>query len=265
MKFPYFCVNAFCKNSFSGNPAGVCILNDWLSTDDLQKMAYQINLPETAFLFPSKGGIWSIRWFSPKLEIDFCGHATLASAHVIYEQEFVDKTKEIKFASPVGKISASKVDQNSISLNLPKINYRKSSISPVIVEGLGAYPDEIYQGKYTLCIFSDEATIEALNPDFRILASIANVTGIIVSAKTKKIGYHFISRFFAPRIGINEDHVTGSAHCMLAPYWGDRLAKNKLVGWQSSIRGGEVRCEIKNERILLCGKSETFVRGEILF
>jgi len=265
MKFPFFSVNSFCKNSFSGNPAGVCILEEWLSTDELQKMALQVNLPETAFVFPSKNGIWSIRWFTPQVETELCGHGTLAAAHVLYEEGLIAETKSLFFSSLAGDIQVHRNESKSISLNLPSLPFRKSSISSVLVEGLGSYPDEVYIGTDCLCIFSDEETVRALTPEFRLLAGISSCRGISVTAKTAKIGYHFTSRFFAPGIGIDEDHVAGSAHCMLAPYWGKKLAKDQLVGWQDSARGGEVRCQLKGNRVILTGQSDIFVRGKMFF
>jgi PhzF family phenazine biosynthesis protein len=264
MKFPYFGINAFCKNSYSGNPAGVCILEEWLSTDELQKMASQVNMPETAFVFPSKSGVWSIRWFSPQVEIEICGHATLAAAYVLYEEGLVSGDSFISFSSLAGDLQAQQNDNKSISLSMPSIPFRKSSISPLLVEGLGSYPDEVYIGTDCLCVFSDEETIQALTPDFKLLAGLSSCRGISVTAKTSRIGYHFISRFFAPGIGIEEDHVTGSAHCMMAPYWGKKLGKDRLVGWQDSPRGGEVRCQLKDDRVILTGQSEVFVRGKII-
>ena len=265
MKYPYFCVNAFSKNSYSGNPAGVCILQEWLSTDELQKMATQVHLPETAFLFPSLKGAWSIRWFSPLVEIDLCGHAALAAAHVLYQEGFASDKDTITFSSSAGNLKVQKRGKQSVALEMPAISCRKSSISPLLVEGLGSYPDQVYVGMDCLCVFSEEERIEALNPDFRILSGIRNCRGIIVTAATENAGYDFISRFFGPRVGIDEDQVTGSSHCMLAPYWASKLKKNSLIGWQASQRGGEVYCELKGDRVILIGKSETFLRGEVEF
>ena len=265
MKFPYFSVNAFCKGSFSGNPAGVCILEDWLSTDELQNMAAQLYFPETAFIFPGKNGVWSIRWFTPKAEVDLCGHATMAAAHVLFEEGLVTKGAEVVFSSNSGELRVGNDDKNRLSMDFPLLKARNSSVSTALVEGLGAYPEEVYLGTNCLCVFGDEDTIHALQPDYRILSSFTSCLGVIVTAKTSKIGYHFLSRYFAPRVGIDEDHATGSAHCLLAPYWGKKLGKENLVGYQASPRGTEIRCTLKDDRVLLSGVAETFVRGKMTF
>jgi len=265
MKFPYFSVNAFCKGAFSGNPAGVCILEKWLSTDELQNMASQLYFPETAFIFPGKKELWSIRWFTPKSEVDLCGHATMAAAHVLFEEGLVTKGSETIFSSNSGELRVGNDEKGRLRMDFPLLKARSSSVSPALVEGLGAYPDEVFMGTNCLCVFGEEETIHALEPDFRILSGLKSCQGVIVTAKTSKIGYHFISRYFAPRLGIDEDHATGSAHCLLAPYWGKRLGKEKLVGFQASPRGAEIRCELKDDRVILSGTAETFVRGKMTF
>ena len=263
MKFPFFCVNAFCKGAFSGNPAAVCILEEWLSTDELQNIASQVFFPETAFLFPSKNGVWAIRWFTPKAEVDLCGHATLASAHVLYQEGLVTKGNEIIFSSNGGNLRARMEKNGRLSLGFPRMQARKSSVSPILVEGLGAYPDEVLIGENYLCVFGEEEAIHALDPDFRVLSGLSSSLGVIVTARTSRVGYHFVSRYFAPRLGIDEDHATGSAHCLLAPYWGDKLGKDKLVGLQASPRGAEIRCELVKDGVVLSGLAETFVRGKL--
>jgi PhzF family phenazine biosynthesis protein len=265
MKFPYFSVNAFCKGVFSGNPASVCILDKWLSTDELQNMASQLYFPVTAFLFPGKNGVWSIRWFTPKAEVDLCGHATMAAAHVLFEEGLVTKGAEITFSSNSGKLRIGNDGNGRISMNFPLLKARNLPVSPALVEGLGAYPDEVYMGTNCLCVFGEEETIYALEPDFRVLSGFNSCIGVIVTAKTSRIGYHFVSRYFAPRVGIDEDHGTGSAHCLLAPFWGKKLHKDKLVGFQASPRGAEIRCELKGDRVILSGTAETFVRGKMTF
>jgi len=263
MKFPFFIVNAFCKNSFSGNPAGVCILEEWLSTNELQNIASQTCLPETAFVFPNTNNSWSIRWFTPTTEVDLCGHATLAAAYVLFEEGAIGLNDSFSFSSFTGKIETKILANNSISLNLPAMHLGKASASPLLIESLGAYPDEIYLEKDCLCIFGDEEIIHQLKPDFRLLAGLSRVRGVIVTSETSRIGYHFVSRFFCPRIGIDEDQATGSSHCMLGPFWGGKLNKTKMVGWQASQRGAEIRCELENKRVILSGNSEIFVRGKM--
>lgn len=265
MKFPYFSVNAFCKGAFSGNPAGVCILEEWLSTDELQNMASQLYLPETAFVFPGKKNKWSIRWFTPKSEVELCGHATMAAAHVLFEEGLVTKDAEITFSSNSGELRVGNDPKHRLRMDFPLLKARSSHISPALVEGLGAYPDEVYLGTNCLCVFGEEETVASLEPDFKILSGLDSCLGVIVTARTAKIGYHFVSRYFAPSVGINEDHATGSAHCLLAPYWGKKLGKEKLVAYQASPRGAEIRCELKDDRVILSGAAETFVRGKMKF
>ena len=263
MKIPYFCVNTFCKASFSGNPAGVCLLEEWLSTDELQKIASQLNQPETTFVIPLANGKWSIRWFSPLVEIDLCGHGTMGAAHVLYQEGLVKKGSTLFFASSVGELVVNTGQNKLIDLDMPTISSRKSSITPLLVEGLGAYPDEVYLGKDCMCVFSEEETVEELKPDFRLLSGIQNCRGLIVTALTSRPEFHFVSRFFAPAIGIEEDQVTGSTHCMMAPYWAKKIGKTRLNGWQASARGGEVKCRLKGDRVELSGICETFLKGKI--
>ena len=265
MKFPYFSVNAFCKGAFSGNPAGVCILEEWLSTDELQNMASQLYFPETAFVFPNKKDSWSIRWFTPKSEVDLCGHATMAAAHVLFEEGLATQGAEVTFSSNSGKLQVSHDEKKRLTMNFPLLKARNSHVSPALVEGLGAYPDEVYVGTNCLCVFGEEETVRSLAPYFKMLSGLNSFIGVIATAKTSSIGYHFVSRYFAPSVGIDEDHATGSAHCLLAPYWGNKLNKNKLVGLQASSRGAEIRCEVKGDRVILSGVAETFVRGKMTF
>ncbi len=265
MKYPFFCVNAFCLDAFSGNPAGVCILRDWLSTDDLQRMASQMNFSETAFLFPAKKGFWSLRWFSPKTEIFLCGHATLAAAHILFERGIFSGDQGIIFSTAAGDLKAEKKGVESVAISLPNQTYKRAGVTPLLIEALGAYPDEVYLGMDYLCVFSDESIVREINPDFALLRRIDLCRGVVVTSESSRNGYDFISRFFAPRIGIDEDCVTGSTHCMLAPYWGKKLGKMQMTGWQASPRGGEIRCEMQGNEVILCGRSETFFSGEVIF
>ena len=264
MKFPFFSVNAFCKGAYSGNPAGVCLLDEWLSTDELQNMAAQLYLPECAFLFPGEKNTWSIRWFTPKQEVDLCGHATLASAHVLYEEGLVKPKDRLRFSSNSGELAAVMEEEGRYSIDFPLLKSRRAQISPGLVEALGAYPDEVHAGTNVLCIFGEEEIVGELRPDYRMLAGIHGAQGVIVSAKTSRIGYHFVSRYVAPKIGIDEDHATGSAHCQLAWYWGKKLGKDKMVGFQVSPRGAEIRCSIRENRVDLSGVAETFLRGKMI-
>ena len=265
MKFPFYGVNAFCRAADSGNPAGVCILNDWLSTDDLQLMANQISMPETAFLFPVNAGNWAIRWFSPIKEVDFCGHATLAAVHVLFEEGLVMPEECIRFSSNAGQISAKTHTNERYLVDFPAVKSSPSRPPPALIEGIGAYPDQVFKGtSYAMCVFSDEEIIQELQPDFRTLSNWSGADGIIVTSETARSDYDFISRFFAPRLGIDEDHATGSAHCQLAPYWSNRLKKDSLIGLQLSPREGEFYCDLKDDRVSLSGSVSVFLRGKYI-
>ena len=265
MKFPYFSVNTICKGAYSGNPVGVCLLDEWLSTDELQNMASQLYLPECAFLFPGERNAWSIRTFIPSLEVDPCGHATLASAHVLYEEGILKPKDRARFTSNRGEFNGFMIEDSKYSVNFPLLRSRPAHISPGLVEALGAYPDEVHAGANVLCVFGNEEIITELKPDFRMLSGLHGAQGVIVTAKTSRIGYHFISRYFAPKVGIDEDHATGSAHCQLSWFWGNKLGKEKMVGFQASPRGAEIRCSILGNRVDLSGVAETFLRGKMIF
>lgn len=261
--YPFFIVNAFGAGPLSGNPAGVCILDEWLATDELQCVAQQANLPETAFLIPTHDQTWAIRWFSVKQEIDLCGHATLAAAHCVFNSEGYRGKKSVRFSSNSGSLEAKIHADKMISISLPVDKYRTSSLSSVLVEGLGAYPESVWLGSNYLCLFDSQNTIESLQPDFKTLTSLPDGLGVIVTAPSSKSEYDFVSRYFAPRIGIDEDHATGSAHCMLVPFWAKRLSRSKLDAFQASPRGGLFRGEVLGEKVRLRGNTEEFLKGTI--
>ena len=260
--FPFFMVNAFGNGPQSGNPAGVCLLDEWKSTQELQSLASQISLPETAFVIPSKKDSWAIRWFSITNEVDLCGHATLAAAHCISKTH---RSKEIKFSSKSGILKAKVHPDETVSITLPASTARPGKLSPQLVEGLGAYPEGVWIGKNYLSLFESEEVVLSLQPDFGILRCLREVVGIIVTAPSAKKDYDFVSRYFAPRIGINEDHATGSAHCMLVPFWAKRFGKKKLHAIQLSGRGGAFYGEDMGKEIVLRGSTEEFMAGEIKF
>jgi PhzF family phenazine biosynthesis protein len=262
-KFPFYMVNAFGVGSQSGNPAGVCILEQWLGTGELQNMATQLNLPETAFVIPVRKDVWSIRWFSVKQEIDLCGHATLAAAHCVFNSEKYTGKRSVLFSSNNGSLEAKVHADKMISISLPVANYRPMSLSPKLVEGLGAYPESVWLGSNYLCLFDSQNTIESLQPDFRTLMGLPNGLGVIATALSSKPEYDFVSRYFAPRIGIDEDHATSSAHCMLAPFWAKRLSRSKLDGFQASPRSGRFLCEVIGGKVRLRGNTEEFLNGTI--
>jgi len=246
-------INAFTGGRFGGNPAGVCLPPSKLSDTDMQSIAAQMNLSETAFLFAEKDG-FRIRWFTPKTEVRLCGHATLASAFFLWDSKIVPGNR-ISFHSLSGVLSADR-NGDKISLNFPAKPSYTEDFHKEIKSAFGIKP--IFTGKSEfdyLIEFADEAAIKNLKPDFKKIETI-QARGIIVTARSASPDYDFVSRFFAPAVGVNEDPVTGSAHCTLAPYWSAKTGKIKMTGFQASERGGVVEVELKNGRVLLTGEAE---------
>ena len=260
MKVPFYQVDAFADSLFSGNPAAVCLLDAWPGTNRLQRIAAENNLSETAFVMPGKRGKWAIRWFTPKMEVDLCGHATLAAAHVLYV-ECGEAAEELIFTSRSGELKVSPLDGTGLGMDFPSVATRKAAVSPLLLEGLGGYPSEIRVGVDCLCIFDAEEIVRELQPDFRLLARL-HFRGIIATAPADSRKVDFVSRFFAPSAGIDEDPVTGSSHCILAPYWSGRLGKNRMEARQISVRGGRIVCEVRGDRVWLEGTAVTYLRGE---
>ena len=260
MKIRMFQVDAFSENLFGGNPAAVCILNKWLDESLMQVIAEENNLSETAFIV-KKNSIYEIRWFTPEIEVDLCGHATLASAHVIFEF-FNPNQKEITFFTFHSGILKVKKEEEYLILDFPVGEIKKTTAPPELIKGLGKKPIETYKGKTDyMFIYSKQEDIEKLNPDFQLLAKL-DARGIIVTAEGNNVD--FVSRFFAPNCGINEDPVTGSAHTILTPYWTKRLKKQQLEAIQLSKRKGFLKCKLENDRVKIAGKAKTYFEGEIL-
>ncbi len=256
MKLPLYQVDAFASKAFEGNPAAVCPLNEWPKDDLLQKIAMENNLSETAF-FVEDNGRYRLRWFTPTTEVDLCGHATLASAHVLFEHlDYRQKT--IRFHSNSGELTVQK-DGDQLMMNFPSGQLNKAKTPSFLEEAIGVPADELYRDTDYLYVVKSEEQVRNLNPDIRELAK-ADVRGIIVTAPGEE--YDFVSRFFAPAVGVDEDPVTGSAHTMLAPYWSGRFGKEKLVGRQVSRRGGTVYCHHKGDRVEISGQAFTVMQGE---
>lgn len=250
-------IDAFTDHVFGGNPAAVCPLENWLTDEKMQQIAMENNLSETAF-FVQENDSFYIRWFTPEMEIDLCGHATLASAHVIFFHMGY-KNEVIKFRYGKGKLSVKK-GLELLYMDFPAVNSEKTKITVKIVLSLGKQPLEVLKARDLMVVFKTEKEIMELEPNFIELASIDHF-GMIATAPGDNVD--FVSRFFAPRAGINEDPVTGSAHCMLIPYWADRLGKNKLNALQLSKRKGKLSCEYKGDRVEIGGKAFTYLVGEI--
>jgi PhzF family phenazine biosynthesis protein len=257
MKIPIYQVDAFTNKIFGGNPAAVCPLERWIPDDTLQAIAMENNLSETAF-FVRKGTIFEIRWFTPTVEVNLCGHATLASAHVIFNHLGYTKP-QITFQSKSGELRVKK-RSDLLLMDFPAFNPAPVDPPADLIEGLGQKPLEVLKGRDFFAMYDSEAEIRSLNPDFAMLKKL-DCLGIIVTAKGDDCD--FVSRFFAPRVGINEDPVTGSAHTLLIPFWAKRLNKNVLHAFQVSKRQGELFCEYLRDRVHIGGQAVTFLKGTI--
>ena len=258
--FPIYQVDSFTDAPFTGNPAGVCWLMGHRPDEWMQQVAFEMNLSETAF-FMQKNNSFRLRWFTPAVEVDLCGHATLATAHVIWQSEIVGPSESIHFETRSGRLTASR-EGEWIVLDFPVRISEPAPLPNGITEALGATPNACLKGvdDYVLQ-FDSEAEVRAIQPDFRALKAV-KARGVIVTAKSENPAYDFVSRFFGPAVGVDEDPVTGSAHCALAHYWGQRLGKKSMTGFQASERGGVVKVELTgNGRVLLKGKAVTVLQG----
>jgi PhzF family phenazine biosynthesis protein len=255
-----FQVDAFTSQPFAGNPAGVCILPELADERWMQAVAAEMNLSETAFLVPVEDG-YNLRWYTPATEVDLCGHATLASAHILWEQGFLEPDQLARFHTRSGLLTA--VRKGAwIEMDFPAEEASEIEPQPALEKALGLEPLYTGQNRFDVLIeIADEDAVRALAPNFEQLRSLA-VRGVIVTAIAASPDYDFVSRFFAPAVGIDEDPVTGSAHCCLGPYWSTRFAKTELVAYQASARGGIVRMQVVGERVLLSGQAVTVFRAE---
>lgn len=251
-------VDAFTSQLFGGNPAAICPVEEWLPAEKMQQIAVENNLAETAFILPTEKGFY-IRWFTPAIEVDLCGHATLAAAHTLFT-ELGYEGNRIEFDSRSGILTVEKSD-NQYTMNFPTDILRKVDTPKQIVEGLGIEPLEVYKGKDDyLAILTDQKAIEELRPDFNQIAQL-NSRGLICSALGDSVD--FVSRCFFPAAGINEDPVTGSAHTTMTPYWAKKLDKTTLSATQLSARRGQLQCEYLGERVNLSGQAVTYLKGKI--
>ncbi len=257
MKLPIYQVDAFTDRLFGGNPAAVCPLEAWLPDATMQAVAEENNLSETAF-FVRRGDAFEIRWFTPKIEIELAGHPTLATAHVIYEHLGFARPR-ITFLSKSGELRVERRD-GLLVMDFPAFDAAPVETPDALVKGLGKRPSATMLGRDYLAVFDSEADIAGLLPDFAALNRL-DCLGIIVTAPGAACD--FVSRFFAPRAGILEDPVTGSAHTILVPYWAKRLKKNVLHAFQISARRGELFCEYKGPRVDIGGRAVTYMTGTI--
>jgi len=257
MKIPYYHVDAFTSTPFAGNPAGVCVLEAWLPDETMLGIAAENNLSETAFLVEGEGH-YDLRWFTPVTEVDLCGHATLASAHVVFTQ-LGHTSPVVRSESKSGTLRVAREEQILV-LDFPARPGERCDAPAALVEGLGREPVETYRARDYMAVFGTQAEIEALAPDMALLKEVVSL-GVIATAPGDEVD--FVSRFFAPTVGIPEDPVTGSAHCTLIPYWSARLGKQVLHARQVSARGGELYCQDAGERVRIGGRAITYLSGEI--
>ena len=254
-------VDAFTNKPFAGNPAGVCILPKAADAGWMLNVAREMNLAETAFLVPQSDG-YDLRWFTPSVEVDLCGHATLASAHVLWEDGHLEPGVQARFHTKSGLLTA---DQRGawIELDFPATPASRAEPPAGLMEALGAKPQFVGRSRFDYLVeIEDEATVRRLDPDLGAVARV-KARGVIVTSRANKGKYDFVSRFFAPQSGVPEDPVTGSAHCALAPYWSAKLGKKELMAFQASARGGELRLRLEGDRVRLGGQALTVLRGEL--
>jgi predicted PhzF superfamily epimerase YddE/YHI9 len=257
MKLPLYQLDAFTSRLFGGNPAAVVLLDAWLPDAVLAAIAAENNLAETAFVIP-RPDVSPLRWFTPAIEVDLCGHATLAAADVLFRYRFPSHER-LAFSTKSGELAVTRAGA-LLKMDFPARPGKPVAVTDALVAALGARPRAAYLARDLLAIFDSESEVRALHPDFARIEAL-DAFAVIVSAPGDKID--FVSRFFAPGAGVPEDPVTGSAHCTLVPYWAARLAKNALSAQQVSARGGDLLCELCGERVLIAGQVVEYLRGEI--
>jgi PhzF family phenazine biosynthesis protein len=257
MPLPIYQVDAFTSRRFGGNPAAVVVLDAWLPDAVLQSIAAENNLSETAFVVP-KPDVSPLRWFTPACEVDLCGHATLATAHVLM-RHYDRAASSVIFSTRSGNLRVER-DGERLSMDFPALPGSPIAVTDDLMAALRARPCEALRARATLAVFETEDEVRNLRPDFDRVAAL-DTAAVIVSAPGRDVD--FVSRFFAPRAGIREDPVTGSAHCTLAPYWAARLGKSVLTAAQLSERGGRLDCELRGDRVVLSGDVVEYLTGEI--
>jgi len=258
---PIYIVDAFADRPFQGNPAAVCPLAAPADAGWMQHVAAEMNLSETAFVVPN-GSDFDLRWFTPRVEVDLCGHATLATAHLLWEQKLAPAGKAIRFQTQSGQLTCVE-SRGRIELDFPAEPERAVAPLPELAMALGAEPLYLGRNRFDiLAEFASEESVAQLRPDFTRLEKIP-ARGIIVTARSADPRFDFVSRFFAPAVGVNEDPVCGSAHCCLGPFWSAKLKKTELVGHQISARGGIVGVRVLEERVVLSGTAVTVLSGQL--
>lgn len=264
MSLSFFWIDAFADRIFSGNPAGVVPLKGWLTDEAMQRIAFENGLSETAFFVRTGPGQYHLRWFTPAVEVELCGHATLASAHVLWT-ELGERAGALTFASRSGLLPVTRLADGRLELDFPTTPPARENAAAAlraVTAALGQTPPWLGRTKFDLfAVLPDAARVRALRPNFAHIAA-AGARGLIVTAPGGE-DCDFVSRFFAPQSGVPEDPVTGSAHCALAPYWGARLGKTRLHARQISARGGELWCALRGDRVAIAGRAVTYLRGTL--
>jgi len=254
-------VDAFTAKPFAGNPAAVCLLAHAADKRWMQDVAREMNLSETAFLF-REDDAWNLRWFTPVVEVDLCGHATLASAHVLWQEGHLPAGAQARFDTKSGRLTADRRGE-WIEMDFPAQIAQPATPPDTLLDALGVVGTYVGKNRTDYLVeVESEAIVRALQPDFGRLRAVP-MRGVIVTSKASSDAFDFVSRFFAPGSGVDEDPVTGSAHCCLAPYWGKRLGKVEMVGYQASPRGGVVAVRNSGDRVILAGQAVTVLRGEL--
>lgn len=255
-------VDSFTDRKYRGNPAAVCILSEPAGEGWMQDVAREMNLSETAFLV-ERGDGYDLRWFTPSVEVALCGHATLASAHVLWEEGRLKPEAQARFNTKSGLLTAIRCG-GWVEMDFPAVYEKAAEAPPELIQALGVEPQYVGRNKFDYLVeAASEEVVRSLNPNHAMLREIP-VRGVMVTSRASTPGFDFVSRFFAPGSGIDEDPVTGSAHCCLAPYWAKKMGKSELVAWQASPRGGMVRVRCEGDRVKLAGQAVTVLRGELL-
>ncbi len=258
---PIYFVDAFADRPYAGNPAAICPLERWLAEPAMQAIAAEIGFSETAFVVREGEG-WRIRWFTPTIEVDLVGHATLAAAFVILER--IDRGRStVRFESRSGPLIVDRRDGGLLSMDFPARIAAPVPVPPRLVEGLGKAPVALLAATHYLAVYDTAADVQALAPDMAVLAALDRAAVIVTAPTSPAFGGDFVSRFFAPANGVPEDPVSGVAHCTLIPYWAKRLGKTHLIGRQLSKRGGTLVCEDRGERVIIAGHAALVLEGRI--
>lgn len=262
LMLPMIQVDAFTAQPFRGNPAAVCVLDQWLDAALMQAIAMENNLSETAFCVAEEGG-FGLRWFTPNAEVDLCGHATLATAHVLFTHHGVSGN-ELVFNSRSGPLRVTR-HVDGLRLDFPALLSAPAESEPIQMrawhQALGVTPLDVCSGQDSLLLFEDAAAVREMEPDMAALQAMPG-RGVIVTAESDQPGVDIISRCFYPKLGVPEDPVTGSAHCQLMPYWAKRLGRDTLIAYQASARGGQMHCQWRGDRVIITGQAVTVMEGQ---